>query len=593
MDAVASDGLGQRETRVHTAEFDDTQRVVGERYRLLAVIGRGGMSIVYLALDTVLNKQWAAKEIKHVENPAERELIIQSIVTEANMIKRFDHPAIPRIVDIVDDEGTLFVIMDYVEGRTLEDIVAASGPQAEDDVVDWALQLCDALSYLHHRTPPVIYRDMKPSNVMLKPNGLVELIDFGIAREMHEDGANVTAARSDTVQLGTRGFAPPEQYGGGGQTDARSDVYALGATMYALLTAKNPADPPYTILPVRQVVPELSPGIERIVARATQPDPADRYADCAEMAYDLEHYRENDAAHMAELKRKWNLFAGLGIAACLCLVLGIGGTVGKAVATNGDYDHWMSIGEQSSDEQESTEAYVRAAAIKPNEVEPYRGLIERYRDDLRFTPTEERQFRSTILPNISVLEGSDEYAELAFEVGKLYWYYYDPSGTATAQTTEGARGERIRAAESWMQQAATDSTFEQRDLAQTYADIASFNAEIVPLINEGSDAGCFEPYSDMLCELAEANADEENDVVRLETANLIMNAVRTYPRKFRADGVSRDELNALIDEAIVLAEPVVPTTEELEAERARVLDAEDAARQAVADAFVDARTVSE
>ncbi|WP_302154292.1 serine/threonine-protein kinase, partial [uncultured Enorma sp.] len=293
---MASDGLGQRETRVQTAEFDDTQRVVGERYRLLAVIGRGGMSTVYLALDTVLNKQWAAKEIKHVENPAERELIIQSIVTEANMIKRFDHPAIPRIVDIVDDEGTLFVIMDYVEGRTLEDIVAASGPQAEDDVVDWALQLCDALSYLHHRTPPVIYRDMKPSNVMLKPNGLVELIDFGIAREMHEDGADVTAARSDTVQLGTRGFAPPEQYGGGGQTDARSDVYALGATMYALLTAKNPADPPYTILPVRQVVPELSPGIERIVARATQPDPADRYADCAEMAYDLEHYRENDAA---------------------------------------------------------------------------------------------------------------------------------------------------------------------------------------------------------------------------------------------------------------------------------------------------------
>ena len=160
------------------------------------------------------------------------------------MIKRFDHPAIPRIVDIVDEAGTLYVIMDYVEGRTLEDIIAASGPRPEDDVVDWALQLCDALSYLHSRKPPVIYRDMKPSNVMLKPNGLVELIDFGIAREMHEDGSDVTAARGDTVQLGTRGFAPPEQYGGSGQTDARSDVYALGATMYNLLTAKNPAEPP-------------------------------------------------------------------------------------------------------------------------------------------------------------------------------------------------------------------------------------------------------------------------------------------------------------------------------------------------------------
>lgn len=157
--------------------------VVGKRYQLLTKIGTGGMSTVYLALDTVLNKQWAAKEIKDVSDPEQRELIVQSIVTEANMIKSFDHPAIPRIVDLVDEGGTLYVIMDYVEGRPLSAVLATDGPQPEDEVVNWGLQLCDALEYLHRRTPPVIYRDMKPSNVMLKPNGLVQIIDFGIARE--------------------------------------------------------------------------------------------------------------------------------------------------------------------------------------------------------------------------------------------------------------------------------------------------------------------------------------------------------------------------------------------------------------------------
>lgn len=569
---------------------DAGQRVVGDRYRLLTVIGRGGMSTVYLALDTVLNKQWAAKEIRHVEDPVQRELIVQGIVTEANMIKRFDHPAIPRIVDIVDEAGTLYVIMDYVEGRTLEDIVSASGPRPEDDVVDWALQLCDALSYLHSRKPPVIYRDMKPSNVMLKPNGLVELIDFGIAREMHEDGSDVTAARGDTVQLGTRGFAPPEQYGGSGQTDARSDVYALGATMYNLLTGKNPAEPPYAILPVRQVVPELSPGIERIVARATQSDPADRYADCAEFAYDLEHYREHDAAYRARLTRKWHAFVGLVAAAGIFLVLGISGTVGRIVATDGDFDHWMAIGEQSSQEGEATDAYVRAASIKTGDTAPYFGLIERYRADLSFSSAEERQLRETILPHLAELEGSPDYAELSFEIGKLYWYYYQMDEADTVDR-DAERGERIRAAELWMRQAAEDPSFEDHDLALTYADIAGFNTEIVPLINEGSDEGLYEPYFERLQALAEANLTEDNDVVRLETANLIMDAVRTYPRKFRADGVARGELDGLIDRALELARSTDPTTDVLDAEQARVLEAEGAARESVADAYIDARAV--
>lgn len=569
------------------------QRVVGGRYRLLAVIGRGGMSTVYLALDTSLNKQWAAKEIRHVSDPAQRELIVSSIVTEANMIKRFDHPAIPRIVDIVDDAGTLYVIMDYVEGRTLEDVLATEGPQSEEDVVDWALQLCEVLEYLHARTPSVIYRDMKPSNVMLKPNGLLQVIDFGIAREMRGDAEGTSAAVGDTVQLGTRGFAPPEQYGGTAQTDARSDVYSLGATMYNLLTDKSPAEPPYEMLPLRQVRPELSQGIERIVARATQANPDDRYQDCAEMAYDLAHYREQDDAARSRLKRTWHTFVGLAATTVVALVVGVSGTVGRIVATNGDYGHWMQIAEQSSDDAESCEAYLRAIEIRPGDVEPYLGLVDRYRADLTFSPEEEAQLRSAVLPNLAVLEGSPSYAGLAFEIGKLYWYSYDvdPAEAASLDRTEQQEGRsaRIRAAEQWMDVAASDPEFEDQALAQTYANIADFNASIVPLINEGSDEGLYAPYFAELQALVESMAAEGNDVMRLEAANLALDALRTYPRKFRADDVTQADMEGLARSAASLASQVEPTTSLLDAERERALSSADDVSLAVANAFVDAR----
>ena len=567
---------------------------IGGRYRVLTQIGEGGMSRVYLVLDTVLNKQWAAKEIKPVEDEQQRELIIQSIITESNMIKRLDHPAIPRIVDIVDEDGMLYVIMDYVEGRTLEDVLELSGAQSEDDVVDWAVQLCDVLDYLHHREPPVIYRDMKPSNVMLKPNGVVQLIDFGIAREYREGGDDVTAAVGDTVQLGTRGYAPPEQYGGSGQTDARTDVYALGATMYHLLTGLSPADPPYTMSPVRQIVPDVSPGLERIVAKATQNDPADRYQSAAEMAYDLAHYREEDDAHRKALTRKWHAFVGACVAAVVCLCVGIFGSVMQYQTLMSDFDYWMGIGEQSSDDDEAIEAYLQAAEIVPDSVEPYEGLIDRYLSDQDFSTSEESQLREVLLPNLSEFEQDEEWAELNFSLGKLYWYYYATGGEDVSdEDYDAGRSERIRAAAEWMENAASVEEFEDRDLAQVYADIAEFNTDIVPLINEGSDGGEYAPYFELLEYLIESLEDEENDVMKLEAANLVLDAVTTYPRKFRADGIDQGELYTLTNEAVELAESVYPTTDRLDSEQERALTQAETAYQAILDAYVDGEVPKE
>lgn len=151
--------------------------LVGKRYKILAQIGKGGMSTVYLAIDSSLNKQWAIKEIRSASDPVQRDLVIKSLTVEANMIKRFDHPAIPRIVDLIEEKGSLFVVMDYVEGQTLASLLKKEGPQSEEDVVDWGIQLCDVLDYLHRRKHPVSFRDMKPSNVMLTPEGAIKLID--------------------------------------------------------------------------------------------------------------------------------------------------------------------------------------------------------------------------------------------------------------------------------------------------------------------------------------------------------------------------------------------------------------------------------
>ena len=300
--------------------------LVGKRYRILTQIGKGGMSTVYLAMDSSLNKQWAVKEIRNVTDPVQRDLVIRSLTVEANMIKRFDHPAIPRIVDLIEEKSSLFVVMDYVEGQTLSALLKKKGAQKEEDVVDWGIQLCDVLDYLHRRKPPVVFRDVKPSNIMLTPDGAIKLIDFGIALEIGK-GAVDKPLIGDDRQLGTPGYGAPEQFDEHGVVDARTDIYALGATLFHLLTGSHPRK--NGIVPIRQIRPELSEGLEQVIEKATRQNPDDRFQTCAEFAYALKHYREEDAAHHAALVARWRGFLGTSIAAVVCLALS-GGSLLRA-----------------------------------------------------------------------------------------------------------------------------------------------------------------------------------------------------------------------------------------------------------------------
>ena len=330
--------------------------IIDNTYQLTEYINRGGMSIVYLAENIRLGNRWAVKEIVKTNDEYNR-LYIDALIHEANMMKDLDYPAFPRIVDIIEDEYALYLVMDYIEGKTLEEILFEEGPQPEERVIGWGVQLCDAMSYLHHQPSPIIYRDMKPSNVIMKPDGSLRIIDFGVARVFQPDKTN------DTVALGTKGFAPPEQYVG--QTDERSDIYSLGATMRYLLTGVNPRSNEAVDYPALYAQLGLSDKMIRILDKCTAISPDDRYQTDSELCEALTE--DDQAVKLARKMKKIKII--LIIAAIVIFVIGLSVTV------------YSLIGIKQQEIIEATENAAPQLAVVPNLVgktyEEAKALLEK------------------------------------------------------------------------------------------------------------------------------------------------------------------------------------------------------------------------
>jgi len=247
-------------------------------------LGRGGFGAVYLAVDSRLSgKQWAVKELSGAAqlNLADRHKAVEAFKHEATMLASLHHPNLTKVVDYFEDNGKHYLVMDYVEGDTLTDLVdGRSTPFPEQQVLEWAEQLCNVLYYLHNRAEPIIFRDLKPANIMLGRDGRLRLIDFGIAR-LFKPGKS-----RDTSSFGTPGYAPAEQYGRV-QTDARSDIYALGATLHQLLTLRDPADEPFKFTQVTDLNPSVSQQTNDVVMKAVQPEVRDRWQSALEMSQAL------------------------------------------------------------------------------------------------------------------------------------------------------------------------------------------------------------------------------------------------------------------------------------------------------------------
>lgn len=355
--------------------------ILDGKYEIWKEVGRGGMSIVYLARDNRLNKQWAVKEIKNDGSKSTRTLL-KGLEREANILKNVDHPVLPRIVDIINQEGTIYVVMDFIEGTTISDRLKKEGAQPQETVIEWGLQLASALDYLHNMNPPVIYRDMKPSNVMIKPEGGVKLIDFGTAKEY------IVENNADTTALGTRGYAAPEQFGdkqGRGiyNTDARTDIYNLGATLYHIVTGMNPCEPPYEIRPIREWNPALSSGLEKIILKCTQADPNDRYQNCTELMYALEHYNELDDEYKKKNKRKLGVFIATSVLTIAAGITSVIGYSGLQKIKMDNYNSYIETGNDYRMEENyaaAAEEYKKAFELDGSDAEAYDKYIQTYID---------------------------------------------------------------------------------------------------------------------------------------------------------------------------------------------------------------------
>lgn len=521
--------------------------IIDGKYKILNKVGQGGMSVVYLAMNEKANKQWAIKEVRK-DGVKDFELIKQGLIVETDMLKKLSHPSLPSIVDVIEDDNTFLIVMDYIQGNPLSKTLEEYGAQSQENVVEWAKQLCDVLGYLHSRKPPIIYRDMKPANVMLKPDGSITLIDFGTAREYKSKNI------ADTTCLGTIGYAAPEQFGGMGQTDARTDIYCLGATLYHLVTGMNPCEPPYEIKPIRQINPALSNGLEKIIMKCTQRDPDARYQSCAELMYDLEHFDEMDNTYRRKMKFRLGIFI-----TSVILTIGFGCVAiwGNASAENiksKNYSYILSNAKSLDD-------YYNAILTDPSKTDAYIELVNYLRTD---TLTKEeadglnqlqagldRKNSNGYSETVNVLEelkekNYDGYIDVCYEFGNAFLFSSDTTNDR----------ERYVNASKWFSEAKN-----KYEMASIFCDIASCLQLIdqnhqSTMVQKGKELQEYKNLWDKLTKLESkinglGKTPEESDTkinVINSITNIIYNNANGFVNAIKNNGLSYNEINTLLND---------------------------------------------
>lgn len=515
--------------------------LVDGKYKILNKVGQGGMSVVYLAMNEKANKQWAVKEVRK-DGIKDFEVVRQGLVAETDILKKLNHPNLPSIIDVIDTDDSFIIIMDYIQGNSLNKALEEYGAQPQENVIEWAKQLCDVLGYLHTRTPAIIYRDMKPANIMLKPDGNVTLIDFGTAREFKEKNL------ADTTCLGTVGYAAPEQFGGMGQTDARTDIYCLGATLYHLVTGMNPCEPPYEIKPIRQINPSLSSGLERIILKCTQRDPNDRYQSAAELMYALEHYEEIDDIYRKKQKKKLGMFLAAVMLTIVSAATSVWGYVSAENKKSDNYDYLLANASEATDYYEAiltdtsrTEAYLGT--------ENFNGLIQHLIVDGALNSEEngvlvklrgglDEEDSSGFSQSVNVLEelnmaDPQGYRDVCYQIGEAYLFYYNV----------GVEKDKYATAATWFQHAVEDYP-----VAQMYCDISECLQNIAKYSKAQQYAKLYEEYKNLWIKIQDLQTKAEafDDDLKLRVWNESVNMLRNNVNEF-AEVATQDEMIRMLD----------------------------------------------
>lgn len=536
--------------------------LVDGKYKILSEIGHGGMSVVYMAINEKANKTWAVKEVRK-DGKMDFNTVRQGLMAEIETLKKLKHPNLPSIVDVIEDEDSFIIVMDYIEGRSLDKIIEENGAQPEAYVVEWAKQLCDVFGYLHSRTPAIIYRDMKPANVMLKPDGNIMVIDFGTAKNYEID-------LGETTGIGTIGYAAPEQYIGSGlgRTDARTDIYCLGITLYHLLTNVDPCKNLISDKSIRAVNPALSHGLDAIIKKCTETQPDDRYQTCAELMYDLENYEILEPLYKKKQKRKLGTFL---LTIILSIMLAIGGFALNQTAAKMATDTYatrIDDATKTNDYDTKVDIYQECIAIpnKAGEKDAYLGLIKAFKENDSVFSVEEGKLLEKLIKNnkAALQENPENYTEICFETGKLYWYYYDYA--------DGSQIAKAKSSIEWFQDVIDNAPegYENLGMAKVYANIGIFYRDITTNITEASDKGKYKPLFENLTELMASVAanESESEIVRLELIELTRGAIQQYATKFKVDGITENQLTELyasVANTVNSIETTADKTDELKA----------------------------
>lgn len=538
--------------------------VVDGKYKVLSKIGQGGMSVVYLALNERANKTWAIKEVRK-DGTQDFTTVKQGLIAETNILKSLSHRYLPSIVDVIDDDETFLIVMDYIEGKSLNIVLKESMekdqlPISVENVITWGIQLCDVMYYLHTRTNPIIYRDLKPANVMLKPTGEISLIDFGTARVFK------TGNSEDTTCLGTPGYAAPEQYGGNGQSCPQSDIYCLGATLHHLITGRNPAATPFNFPPITECRPTLleeTPrelrntvlGLEMIIEKCTQYHPENRYENCAQLKYDLEHPEELGKPYRKKQRNKIILF---GASAAISLIFGgisLGGMLmAKKTETTG-YDYYLESAEISTG-TEKLNNYQKAVDLNPSEEEAYLKILDSVEEDNQFT-REEDAFIISVLntrkegrqrDNKSYFKDNESgYVNFSYRLGLIYYY---SEGDGANKNSSIPWFENVTSTD--MNKINLGENEENKQAMKARSEIlgkiSSYNNKIGQMNQAGDAEITYQDYWNDLMSLMDENiAGKDNVITELRLYKEIVYQICTNYDKFKESGLKQEEMEKALN----------------------------------------------
>ena len=462
------------------------------RYRVDEIIGSGGMSRVYKVKDMRVGTYLAMKEI------AIKDDSFQSAgYAEAFVLKNANHPALPRIVDILRTEDSYCVVMDFIDGINLEEYVKKYGGFPEREVIKIGASILDCLIFLH--TKKILYRDLKPSNIMITKNNEIKLIDFGISASFEEGGSEKRASKC---------FAPPEQLIGKNVGEA-GDIYALGATLKYILK-NNP-----------------SPGMICFLNKSLKTEPEERYKSANAALKALNRIKTLNDEEVKRLKRtvSKNIFFLLMFSVSLTGVL----LCMKVKTKKAEYEALKNAACESPDSDVRKANLLRLIEKEPCD-EWYLRLFDEYRNDYVFDDEEALEAEELLSRDIRKIKEED-FKNISESLGRLYLFYYRGND----------ENENYMRATYWF-----DKAFISESDRDVYSRIGHFLSEIQMMILEGKDAGMYlKYYSDLNVILNDVSGKES--VVRCEVYSLYADSIFAYGADFYRDGVSIEEMKRNLD----------------------------------------------